>query len=151
MLPESIFGKGRNGSRRSACATCRGKQRSPGKLEEMISRAGERRKEWRVSDPARAILYDSRQTDKKFGRSNDLEKDFICEMIRYPCSYCGETELRMTLDRIDNSLGHVKSNVVPACIRCNYARGNMPYEAWMYLTSGMRSARLAGAFGNWIG
>lgn len=55
----------------------------------------------------------------------------------------------MTLDRKDNTIGHVQSNVVPACYRCNLTRGDMPYEAWVYLIDGMRLAREAGAFGNW--
>jgi hypothetical protein len=57
----------------------------------------------------------------------------------------------MTLDRIDNQLGHIKSNVVAACIRCNYTRGAMPYEAWLFLAPGMQAAQQAKAFGNWDG
>ena len=32
------------------------------------------------------------------------------------------------LDRIDNNLGHIKSNVVPACKWCNYAKRSMTLE-----------------------
>jgi len=77
--------------------------------------------------------------------------EFIQNLISQGCIYCGETTLRMTLDRKDNDLAHVKTNVVPACIRCNYARGNMPYEAWLFLAPGMRAAREAGVFGDWVG
>jgi hypothetical protein len=56
-----------------------------------------------------------------------------------------------TLDRIDNSKGHTRDNVVPACIRCNYARRNMPYEAWLCLTDGMKRARELGLFKEWTG
>ncbi len=55
----------------------------------------------------------------------------------------------MTLDRLDNSKGHTKENVVPACYRCNMIKGNMPYEAWKFMVDGVKQARLANAFGEW--
>lgn len=97
------------------------------------------------------IRADSRKSDKKAGRQNDLTTEAIRELIAQGCSYCGETELRMTLDRKDNGLGHTLDNVVPACIRCNYTRKNMPYEAWLMLAPAMKAARLAGLFGAWTG
>ena len=103
------------------------------------------------SNVAAVIYKDSRKGDKKLGRDNDLDRVWIQTAIEGGCSYCGETELRMTLDRIDNTLGHVKTNVVPACIRCNYLRRDAPFEAWSYLLTGLREAREQGAFGSWDG
>ena len=97
------------------------------------------------------ILSDSRKSDKKKNRQNDLDLEFIKVQIRNPCSYCGETKLRMTLDRVNNSIGHIKSNVVAACVRCNYTRRDMPHKAWLFLVDGMRKAREVGAFDNWTG
>jgi hypothetical protein len=57
----------------------------------------------------------------------------------------------MTVDRIDNNKGHLLTNVVPACLRCNLARGDMPYEAWLCLVPGLKEAREKGLFGAWIG
>jgi hypothetical protein len=57
----------------------------------------------------------------------------------------------MTLDRKDNSKGHTQDNVNAACIRCNYARRDMPYGAWLFIVKGMREARMSGAFGTWTG
>jgi len=57
----------------------------------------------------------------------------------------------MTLDRIDDAKGHTADNVVPACIRCNYARRDMPYKAWLVVAKAMRKARALGLFGNWTG
>lgn len=37
------------------------------------------------------------------------------------CVYCGR--LASGLDRLDNSIGHVPANCVPACLRCNWMRG----------------------------
>lgn len=85
------------------------------------------------------------------GHACDLTKQEIEQLIVRGCDYCGEKSLRMTLDRIDNSKGHTRENVVPACIRCNYARRNMPYEAWLCLVGGMRQAREKGLFKDWTG
>lgn len=97
------------------------------------------------------IWEDSRNSDKKKGLHNNLTKDFIRDLISQPCSYCSEHSIRMTLDRVNNSKGHTTDNVVQACIRCNYIRGNMPIDAWLCLKPGLKKARKEGFFGNWIG
>ncbi len=96
------------------------------------------------------ILWDTKSSDKKQGRQNDLDRGWIREVISAGCFYCGETSLRMTLDRIDNAVGHVKSNIHPACLRCNYLRRDMPFEAWIAIAPTIRTVREAGLFGNWI-
>lgn len=110
-------------------------------------------KQWKRSDALteRWILQDSRRSDKRNGRINDLTKEFIKNLIKDGCAYCGETKLRMTLDRVDNGLGHLQTNVKPACVRCNDLRGNMPFAAWLIVSTAVRAARLAGAFGTWHG
>lgn len=106
---------------------------------------------WRRANVAKTVLMDSRKADRKNGRENDLDLGFVRGFVEGACTYCGETELRMTLDRIDNTLGHLKSNVVGACERCNYARRDMPYAAWLVVAKAMREARDAGLFGVWSG
>jgi hypothetical protein len=133
--------------RRGTCYVCWGKNRRRLAPEE----EREYRRRRRRANPVQLIWEDSRRSDKKKGLENDLTKEFIAEQIDKGCSYCGETELRMTLDRVDNGLGHTMDNVVPACIRCNYVRGNMPHEAWLCLRSGLRHARREGLFGDWTG
>lgn len=102
-------------------------------------------------DVARFILRDARRSDTLRGRTCDLTKEQIEMLIAGGCRYCGETELRMTLDRIDNAKGHTSENVVAACIRCNYARRDMPYEAWLCLIAGLKRARELGLFKGWTG
>jgi hypothetical protein len=97
------------------------------------------------------IVEDSRRTDRKKGLQNNLDEDWVNQIISLGCCYCGETSLRISLDRIDNNIGHVKTNVVPACIRCNYTRKNMPYAAWILLVPAMKAAREKGLFGEWTG
>lgn len=113
----------------------------------------QREKESRAAgtETTRWILIDSRRTDKKSGRLNDMTEDSIRAAIGSGCSYCGERDLRMTLDRIDNRQGHTRENVVGACIRCNYLRRNMPHKAWLKLVPGIRAAREEGLFGDWTG
>ncbi len=156
MKSTSDFYKAPNGSCRSQCKTCESKYRpsrkwwlTPANLEKAAARARRQRRD--PSFTCRHILADCRKSDRKRGFGNDLTLDFIVELTKEGCVYCGETQIRMSLDRIDNTIGHVQSNVNPACIRCNYARGSMPYEAWKCLLKGVREARERGLFGAWLG
>lgn len=54
----------------------------------------------------------------------DLTTAEVLEIIQRPCEHCGTTESNRGLDRIDNSLPHIKGNVVAACAPCNFARGD---------------------------
>lgn len=108
----------------------------------------------KTKDPEKlssVLLEDFLKGDRKKNLVNDLDLQFIFSLISQGCLYCGEKDLRMTLDRIDNSLGHTKNNVNPACCRCNSIRQNMPYAAWLFLVPRIREAREAGVFGHWIG
>jgi endonuclease I len=53
------------------------------------------------------------------------------------------------LDRIDNIIGHIKSNVVVACLRCNSIRSNMPYEAWLSVVPAIKTTKQNGLFKGW--
>jgi hypothetical protein len=154
--PLRSFTEVRPGCRRRTCIQCRkGRDQSqnPNRLKIEGARAWSARKERRRLgvDLEKFIYEDSRRSDKKKGFQNDLTLEFIKREISKGCSYCGEVDLRMSLDRIDNSIGHLQSNVQPACIRCNYARRSMPYAAWVCLIHGLREAREKGLFGNWTG
>ena len=102
-----------------------------------------------ILECARSFFYCHRKQDAKTGREFDLDVDWICEKIALPCVYCGERVARRTLDRVDNALGHIKSNCVTACIRCNLIRGNMPHEAWMALVPSIKAVAESGLFGDW--
>lgn len=104
----------------------------------------------RIRRPMAAILKDSRASDRRSGLGeNDLDEDFIKELVANGCRYSGETQILISLDRIDNSIGHMKHNVNPCCLRCNYIRRNMPYEAWIRFSSTLKEVRAAGLFGTW--
>lgn len=117
--------------------------------EQVSSRKRSRTKR-RLECPARFICQDSKASDRKKGREgNNLDRDFVENLISQGCSYCGNRELRMTLDRIDNSKAHTKDNVIPACLRCNYIRNDMPYEAWMRMVPVVKQLTEEGLFEDW--
>ncbi len=144
---------------RTQCRKCESKKRLKNKKSSELSRENakkkynEKIKKMRLENiqTSRWILQDSKYVDKKKGLSNNLDREFIDKLINNKCSYCGEKNIRMTLDRIDNNIGHIKDNVVCSCIRCNYTRGNMPYNAWLVVAKGMKKARALGLFGEWTG
>lgn len=73
--------------------------------------------------------------DKKHGHEIcDIDIDWMINNIMHkPCVYCGDTHL-VGCDRIDNTKGHLKTNVVPCCCICNRARCNsFSYEEMLVL------------------
>jgi len=149
---------------KSYCKTCDNAARGKRPLSKLSDEAQKRKRAWIKRNAvkqsreralginiAKYIYWDSRRDDNKRGFKNDLTKEHIADQIAKGCSYCGETELRMTMDRINNDVGHTMENTLPACIRCNYTRRNMPYEAWVVVARAMKRARKQGFFGNWTG
>jgi hypothetical protein len=140
------FGKTGGGYRRRICNTCKTKRflaQHPGKKYEYAA-------SYRKRHPSKMIVVDCRASDKKHGFDpNDLDADFVAVLVKDGCTYCGEQSMRITLDRLDNSKGHMRNNVVACCLRCNYVKGSMPQEAWEHIVPAVRSAREKGLFGNW--
>lgn len=142
---------------RNSCRKCRSiistrwKITHPQKYQEGQAKimAERSRQRLNLEEQDKFIFWDSRGADRRNGLCNDITRELIRELISDGCRYCGEKNIRMTLDRIDNSKGHTKDNVVPACIRCNYIRRDMPYEAWVIIASKIREAREKGLFGEW--
>ena len=123
--------------------------RSEKEKEILRERGKERRK-----DPAyRAsfIHIDARASDRRSGRKYNLNVAFIETILAGGCSYCDEKEIMITLDSVNNDIGHLKDNVVAACVRCNYMRRDMPYNAWLVVAQSVRKARALGLFGEWTG
>lgn len=151
------------GYKESYCKTC-SSARSYRRKKAKMQRDPEFAERIRVSDlkgvarrrmlgvnAAGFFLNDSRKNDQKRGRENDLTREFIETMFERSCSYCGDSEGKKSLDRIDNSIGHLQSNVVTSCVRCNLVRGQMPYEAWLVVAEGMKKAHDLGLFAGWDG
>lgn len=143
--PMKAYDRMRNG-RRATCHTCHARHLRASNPTRMNALQRDKRQRLRAS----AVLSDCRSSDRKNGRvGNDLTREVVAALIDQPCSYCATNELKMTLDRIDNGLAHTITNVRPACIRCNFMRGSMPYEAWLHIVPAVRSAAQQGLFGDW--
>jgi hypothetical protein len=100
----------------------------------------DRRKErWGALTPEQKVLRKARML--RYGRTQrgratylrnayqridecDLTSLEILEFITQPCVYCGTVTDNRGLDRIDNSLPHIKGNVQTACTGCNIMRGD---------------------------
>jgi hypothetical protein len=71
------------------------------------------------------ISRECKHRDKKY--SIDTRFDFSSQeldfIISKGCYYCGYSD-NIGLDRIDNTKGHCKANVIPSCTTCNMTRGN---------------------------
>lgn len=52
-------------------------------------------------------------------------------IINNNCLYCGESEERIGMDRIDNSLGYFKDNCAPCCPTCNYMKKTLTKEEFL--------------------
>ena len=74
---------------------------------------------------ASKMIASYRLKDKRMGVVvTDIDVDWLIEnILTKPCVYCGDIR-RIGCDRLDNSKGHTKDNVVPSCIECNTARSN---------------------------
>ena len=111
----------------------------------------QKKKRRNPDNAAKIILVDSRSADKKKGIENNLTENAIAELIVNGCYYCGDKTTRMTLDRVDNNIGHVLDNILPACHRCNMIRGNMPFKAWECIVPAIKETFEKGLFENWVG
>lgn len=68
-----------------------------------------------------ASMY--KKTDKSKGLENDIDWVFILtQILDNKCYYCGVINGKLGCDRLDNSKGHIKTNVVPCCELCNKTR-----------------------------
>ena len=65
-----------------------------------------------------------------------LSKKFVREIVKQPCYYCGSAPSQIKevpsgngvfiyngIDRLDNDVGYLESNVVPCCWTCNNNKG----------------------------
>lgn len=151
--PIVSFPRNTRGCRERMCTACRHRQtvdRNPAAAKAKGLRRSETRRQQRIKDRAGAILVDSKKSDKVRGLTGfDLDREYVESALADGCRYCGDTSIMMTLDRVDNDLAHTRSNVVPACMRCNYLRRDMPYEAWLRIVPAVRAAREEGLFGDW--
>lgn len=103
-------------------------------LARSISDINEIDEQQKKKDKVSKMLSQYRLKDKKKGFVCDIDNQWLQDAITNgKCIYCGDTK-RLGLDRIDNSKGHTKDNVVVCCYDCNVARGdNFSFEEMLIL------------------
>jgi len=93
-----------------------------------------------------AISYANayKKADAKKGLENDIDWRWIASNIfGRACYYCGDSR-QIGCDRIDNSIGHLKTNVVLACGDCNVARSNrFTHQEMRAIGAAIRLVKLA--------
>jgi len=77
------------------------------------------------------LWFAYKDVDLKKGRGFDISIEFIENSLNFDCVYCGFKSTG--LDRIDNNIGHISENCVPACKECNVARNDNFTHDEMYL------------------
>lgn len=92
------------------------------------------------------FIYKSSAKERKIPW--ELEDDFAQELFKMKCHYCGEMNVvkgkRVEqgvdefeyveingIDRMDNTKGYIKGNVVPCCTICNYVKFTTNYEIYL--------------------
>jgi len=115
---------------KSKCIECNGSEFCNHKLQRYWCKT--------CSDPIKISIQgwiaNSKQSDKKYNRYDAdrfIDKCFLKELIKdyRNCYYC-EVELQYvdnndtlsTIERLNNSIGHIKSNCVIACRKCNLSK-----------------------------
>lgn len=71
---------------------------------------------WRFNSMKRRIA----RKGLNFELSYDEYRTLVLSKL---CHYCGDKATG--LDRLNNSIGYIRSNVVPSCAECNYARKDL--------------------------
>jgi hypothetical protein len=82
---------------------------------------------------ATSLICAYRKVDKKKGQVCNLDREFMMTQIfNKSCIYCKSIQ-NIGCDRIDNTIGHIKTNVVPCCRICNTTRMNNFSHEEMFL------------------
>ncbi len=72
----------------------------------------------------------SKYNSKKRGLQFLLSFEEYEALLKNNCYYCNKQidESGFSLDRVDNSIGYVITNVVPCCMMCNRMKGTQPFD-----------------------
>ena len=98
----------------------------------------------RLSDEDRvrnSLIQEYKNSASQRKLTYDLDDETLFTLIKSNCHYCGkppskphrkcETFLYNGLDRVDNSIGYIESNVVPCCYICNKMKGELSVEVFL--------------------
>ena len=104
----------------------------------------ERASRKRLSDEDRvknSLIQEYKNSAKQRGLIYELSEKCLFTFVKANCHYCGkppnkphrkcDTFLYNGLDRVDNNIGYIESNVVPCCYICNKMKGELSVEVFL--------------------
>lgn len=108
-----------------------------------------RQLEWQKKRPVETAIRQYKCSARHKGLSLDLTDMEVAKLLMAPCHYCGINPDPINgIDRVDNAIGYLASNVVTACGMCNYAKRNnstKQFEDWaLRLAAHLTSRRIVG-------
>lgn len=59
-----------------------------------------------------------------------LTIDDFQKLITAECHYCGDSDVKLGYDRINNQIGYTLENVVPCCWKCNHMKYKCTKQEW---------------------
>lgn len=67
------------------------------------------------------------RASSRFPNEQCISQDEFNELSYKDCHYCGKSGPN-GIDRINNTVGYIATNCVPACKHCNYVKGDLSIE-----------------------
>lgn len=61
----------------------------------------------------------------------ELTFEQFMNLWQKPCSYCQESINTIGIDRLDNNIGYVVSNIISCCKVCNYMKREIPFTEFL--------------------
>jgi hypothetical protein len=77
----------------------------------------------KLKNVAKYRYYDYKHSAKDRNIKFDLSFEDMMKFWQKPCHYCGCQMRGIGLDRVDNKIGYVITNLLPCCGYCNYIKG----------------------------
>ncbi len=68
------------------------------------------------------LFRTTKHNASKRGKKFYLSLEEFKEIVNQPCIYCGDREVRIGIDRVNNNYGYTKKNSAPCCPTCNYMK-----------------------------
>jgi len=159
--PEVQFYRRKSGGkyyRHFLCTGCKREynKKYPQKITEEVKerqKALRKHNRSKKDNAARYMTQNAKFSDRRKGIKSNLTKEYVQILLDEAkgCVYCGDSESKLSLDRIDCSEGHIVGNVAICCVRCNNFRGDMPYAAWIVIAPVMKKLRESGMLDGWKG
>ena len=86
----------------------------------------EDKRKWQnnYSKTINGIIKAYRNSSRRRNLEFNLTKDFFAKNWGKNCYYCGDKIKTIGLDRVDNNIGYIESNIVLCCCWCNRMKLN---------------------------